>query len=40
MKKIILLLTVVAAFVIQGCEGPEGPQGPTGPSGDTISAVY
>ncbi|HRB70447.1 hypothetical protein [Flavobacterium sp. WV_118_3] len=40
MKKIILLLTVVAAFVIQGCEGPEGPQGPVGPPGDTISAVY
>ncbi|UUC45270.1 hypothetical protein [Flavobacterium cerinum] len=40
MKKIILLLTVVAAFVFQGCEGPEGPQGPTGPSGDTISEVF
>jgi len=40
MKKIILLLTVVAAFVIQGCEGPEGPQGPTGPPGDTISEVF
>lgn len=30
MKKILLLLTVVAAFAFQGCEGPEGPQGPQG----------
>lgn len=40
MKKIILLLTVVAAFVFQGCEGPQGPQGPPGSSGDILSAVY
>lgn len=40
MKKIILLLTVVTAFVFQGCEGPEGPQGPVGPAGDTISEVF
>lgn len=40
MKKIILLLAVVTAFVIQGCEGPEGPQGPVGPPGDTISEVF
>ncbi|MBN9282863.1 MULTISPECIES: hypothetical protein [Flavobacterium] len=41
MKKILLLLTVVAAFAFQGCEGPEGPQGPQGPSdGNTISEVF
>lgn len=30
MKKIFLLLAVVAGIGLTSCEGPEGPQGPTG----------
>src|SRR5262245_51787245 len=30
MKKIFLLLAVVAGTIFTSCEGPEGPQGPTG----------
>ncbi|SCY88165.1 hypothetical protein [Flavobacterium caeni] len=30
MKKIFLLLAVVAGTILTSCEGPQGPQGPTG----------
>lgn len=30
MKKIFLLLAVVAGTLLTSCEGPQGPQGPTG----------
>lgn len=35
MKKIFLLLAVVAGIAFTGCEGPEGPQGQTGYSAES-----
>lgn len=44
MKRIFLLLAVVAMTALQSCEGDPGPQGPQGPpgegDGDTISEVF
>ncbi|MFY0481003.1 hypothetical protein ACI6PS_00245 [Flavobacterium sp. PLA-1-15] len=44
MKRIFLLLAVVAMTTLQSCEGDQGPVGPQGPEGpgdgDTISEVF
>lgn len=44
MKRIFLLLAVVAMTALQSCEGDQGPAGPQGPQGpgdgDTISEVF
>ncbi|RZK10055.1 MAG: hypothetical protein EOO46_11910 [Flavobacterium sp.] len=44
MKRIFLLLAVVAMTALQSCEGDQGPVGPQGPQGpgdgDTISEVF
>lgn len=41
MKRIFLLLAVVAMTALQSCEGDQGPPGPPGPSdGNTISEVF
>lgn len=44
MKRIFLLLAVVAMTALQSCEGDQGPAGPPGPEGpgdgDTISEVF
>lgn len=38
MKKLILMLTVIAVAALQSCEGPQGPQGPQGTPGFSAEA--